>query len=225
MVWTGNPIYPMYNHWFKTGAVDPLPEEERINDLEYKQRAGHWNHYAIRRLIYGESWAKIALLPVRIFFEGQDDKPQYFDGRLNPFLLLLLPFAFLSKYPSHPFLREEKRLLLAFTILFILIAFLRTSIRVRYIAPVIPPLVLLATYGLKNIVDFFRNRKQLLSRAFGIFLVSAMALCMFSLNGYISEKSFRIVDPLSYISGTLDRDAYISNTGRIIPSCSMSTDL
>ena len=194
--WTGNPIYPMYNQWFNPATTVQLPEEERTSDVEYKQRAGPWNHYAIRRIIYGESWGKIALLPIRIFFEGQDDKPQLFDGRLNPFLLLLLPFAFLSKYPSHPFLREEKRLLLAFTILFILIAFLRTSIRVRYIAPVIPPLVLLATYGLKNIVDFFRNRKQLLSRAFGIFLVSAMALCMFSLNGIYIGKLFQDCRPV-----------------------------
>jgi 4-amino-4-deoxy-L-arabinose transferase-like glycosyltransferase len=210
MVWTGNPIYPMYNHWFKTGAVDPLPEEERINDLEYKQRAGHWNHYAIRRLIYGESWAKIALLPVRIFFEGQDDKPQYFDGRLNPFLLLLLPFAFLVRNESHPFLRAEKRFLLVFTILFILIAFLRTSIRIRYIAPVIPPLVLLSTYGLKNLIEFFRIRKQSLLRSSGIILVAVMMLWMFTLNAVYIVKLFKTVDPLSYISGTLDRDAYIS---------------
>jgi hypothetical protein len=210
MVWTGNPIYPMYNHWFKTGAVDPLPEQERINDLEYKQRAGHWNHYAIRRLIYGESWAKIALLPVRIFFEGQDDKPQYFDGRLNPFLLLLLPFAFLVRSESHPFLRAEKRFLLAFTILFILIAFLRTSIRIRYIAPVIPPLVLLSTYGLKNLIEFFRIRKQSLLRSSGIILVAVMMLWMFTLNAVYIVKLFKTVDPLSYISGTLDRDAYIA---------------
>ena len=208
--WTGNPIYPMYNQWFNPAAADPLPEEERINNLEYKQRAGHWNHYDIRRLIYGESWSEIALLPVRIFFEGQDDKPQYFDGRLNPFLLLLLPFAFFLKDELHSFLRVEKRLLLAFTILFILIAFLRTSIRVRYIAPVIPPLILLSTYGLKNIVDFFRKRKQPLSRAFGIFLVSVIALWMFTLNGIYIGKLFRVVDPLSYIGGTLDRDAYIA---------------
>lgn len=208
--WTGNPIYPMYNQWFNPATAVQLPEEERTDDVEYTRRTKPWNHFAIRRIIYGESWVKIALLPIRIFFEGQDDKPQYFDGRLNPFLLLLLPFAFLSTCPSHPFLREEKRLLLAFTILFILIAFLRTSIRVRYIAPVIPPLVLLATYGLKNIVDFFRNRKQPLSRAFGTFLISAMALCMFSLNGIYVGKLFRRVDPLSYISGTLDRDTYIA---------------
>ena len=47
-----------------------------------------------RRHIYHESWLEIALIPLRVFFQGQDDDPKYFDGRLNSFLLLLPLFAF-----------------------------------------------------------------------------------------------------------------------------------
>ena len=49
---------------------------------------------AYRSLAYQEQWWEIALLPIRIFFQGQDNDPQHFDGRLNP-LLFVFPF-FLS---------------------------------------------------------------------------------------------------------------------------------
>jgi len=70
-LWTGNPIFPLYDSWFNPqtaisqGGLDP---------------------FTIRKLIFHESWWQMMLLPLRIFFEGQDGSPQYFDGKLNPFL-------------------------------------------------------------------------------------------------------------------------------------------
>ena len=42
-----------------------------------------------RELLYGENVWQILGLPLRIFFSGRDDNPQYFDGVLTPMLVLL----------------------------------------------------------------------------------------------------------------------------------------
>ncbi len=94
------------------------------------------------------------MIPVRIFFEGQDNLPQYFDGKLNPFLFFLPFFAFLSFKKNTPMIKAEKKILLAFAVLYLLFAFFKTDMRIRYIAPIIPPLVILAMYGLHQISTF-----------------------------------------------------------------------
>lgn len=123
-LWTNNPLYPLYNNLFSSQ-----------NDLR-DQEIGL---FAYRSLVYHESWWQIALLPVRIFFQGQDGNPQYFDGKLNPFLLLLLPFAFFRIRSDTPLLGSEKRVLLAYTALFFATAFFSSGMRIRYISPIIPP--------------------------------------------------------------------------------------
>ena len=90
------------------------------------------------------------------FFEGRDDDPRYFDGQLNPFLLLLLIPAFLKFDKERTEFLIEKRVMFAFAVLFMLIAFLRTSIRIRYIVPIIPPLVILSMFGLDNLAGYLR---------------------------------------------------------------------
>ena len=55
------------------------------------------------------------MLPLRLFFFGRDDDPQYFDGVLGPSLILLLPWAFKGKW------LEEKKLLMSFALLFFLL--------------------------------------------------------------------------------------------------------
>src|SRR4029434_2656421 len=72
--------------------------------------------FAKRELLYGESWWQITTLPLRLFFFGRDDDPQYFDGVLGPSLILLLPWAFKGKW------LEEKKLLMSFALLFFLFA-------------------------------------------------------------------------------------------------------
>ena len=102
-LWTSNPIYPLYDHWFN-------PQNGEAKSLI--------GSFAFRALVYQESWWEIALLPLRIFFQGQDGSPQYFDGKLNPFLLLLPITAFyMTKQDAQP-LRREKNVLLAYAVLF-----------------------------------------------------------------------------------------------------------
>jgi len=73
--------------------------------------------FASRKVLYHETWWQALLLPVRFFIEGQDDNPQYFDGKLTPFLLVLPILAFLLK-PSSLQEGREKKILLAFALLY-----------------------------------------------------------------------------------------------------------
>ena len=88
-----------------------------------------------------------------LFFEGQDDNPQFFDGRLNPFLLFLPMLAFVRKSSSSG-LRVEKQALLIFAVLFFFFTFFQQVIRIRYIVCIIPPLVILSIFGLQNLFTF-----------------------------------------------------------------------
>ena len=195
VIWTGNPIYPLYDHWFNpqsneaTSSVGP---------------------FAFRALIYHESWWQIALLPLRVFFQGQDGIPQYFDGKLNPFLLLLPVTAFLMTRQEAWPLKREKNILLAFAVLFFAFAFFRLDLRIRYISPIIPPLILLSVLGVKNIMDRIVDlKKGGIGRAVIILLISALIFAL-ALNGRYIFYQFRYVEPFAYLQGHLGRDAYIS---------------
>ena len=73
--------------------------------------------------------------------------------RLNPALLILPLFSFFVSERDSDLTRgkNEKMIFAGFSILFILIVFFRTNMRIRYIAPAIPCLVILSIYGMKNI--------------------------------------------------------------------------
>ena len=207
ILWTGNPIYPLYNQYFhKASTVDT---EEVSSELkkEINYQVGHWNHFAIRRMMFKETWGEIALIPIRIFFQGRDDQPQYFDGKLNPFLLILPLLVFVSLSTNQSVQKQGVQVMWIFVCLFILMAFLRTSIRIRYIAPVIPPLIILSAIGLHNLVNYFAARNRLL---FGRILLSIIVLTALGMNAFYMFNQFRIVDPVSYISGEIGRDEYIT---------------
>ncbi|NIW79809.1 MAG: phospholipid carrier-dependent glycosyltransferase, partial [Calditrichae bacterium] len=136
-MWTHNPIYPLYNNWF--GA------QETVLNIAA-------NPFQFRSQVYNENWWQMALLPIRIFFQGQDGNPQYFDGRLNPFLLVLPCFAFFRKRDEFDAIKMEKKILLAFSLLYFAFAFFCTNLRARYFSAIIPPLVILSIYGVKKML-------------------------------------------------------------------------
>ena len=204
--WTGNPIYPLYSELFSPPTDAPQPKAPGT-EVAAAPRFRHsgWNHLTIRRAVYGESWWQIATIPVRIFFQGRDDDPRYFDGKLNPFLFLL-PFAAFYRFRRDAgWLRREKGVFLAFVVLFSAMALLN-MIRIRYIAPVIPPLVILSMFGLHRVVDGLGRRGSGMGRAAGIIIVVAALM----LNAVYLVRQFSVVRPLDYISGKVDRSAYIS---------------
>jgi hypothetical protein len=216
-VWTDNPIYPLYNHWFnipKTEAAD-ISEAEAPDLAVAQSNAGNhtsgkdWGPFATRKIIFKEKWWEISLIPIRIFFQGQDDSPKYFDGKLNPLLFFLPIFAFLNIRSDSTKLKSEKRIWLIFSILFILITLFQTDMRIRYISPVIPPLVVLSIYGFKQLTLAIKNRFSASSAKIFVAILSAIVFLLFGQNVTYIIDQFQKVEPIDFISGRVGRDEYI----------------
>jgi hypothetical protein len=194
-LWTDNPFYPLYDHLFNPNS---------------ESRGEAIGLFAYRSLIYKETWWQMVLLPARIFFQGQDGNPQYFDGRLNPFLLLLPITALYCIKDDSPAVRREKKVFFAYAILFYTIAFFSSGVRIRYLSPIIPPLVILSLLGVKKLVDSVSGLDYRYSRTIGftaLFLIVASALW---LNGRYIFSQYEYVYPFGYLSGELNRDRYIA---------------
>ncbi len=218
-VWKGNPIYPLYQNLInppKSIQIETLREghKTRGSKLDSQQtpvkKSTPWRSFAIRKVIYGEAWWEIVLIPVRIFFQGQDDNPKYFDGKLNPFLFFLPFFAFLQLKKNPSVLVTEKKILAFFTVLFLLFALAQTDIRIRYIAPIIPPLVILAIYGLQNLTARAVTRWRSWPGRWVPGGLVALATIMLFLNASYILAQFKIVEPFDYVLKHMDRDAYIT---------------
>ena len=216
-VWKGNPIYPLYDPLFNRSA--PVSEDSRIDPHLLESDAdGHpqsaakpsdWGPFALRSVIYGESWWEIALIPVRIFFHGRDDSPKHFDGKLSPFLLLLPLFAFFQPTLNSAALRTEKKIFIYFAALMVLFTFCTTQIRIRYVAPIIPPLVILSIFGFHNIIAAVTGRHKNLFGWVSKSSVLAIGGFVLAYNGLYIVQQFNYVQPFSYLSGQVSRDAYI----------------
>lgn len=204
IAWTGNPIYPLYNSLFK--IVDTNVETKPDTELEEHNNI---SHIRILREIYGESWLQIALIPLRVFFQGQDDNPQYFDGKTNPFLLLLPLFAFLGIRSGTRQEKTEKLLMLFFSVLFLIYACAQASIRIRYFSAILPPLVVLSMFGLFNIQTQILNWSFLKSGLIKKLVISGIIFVMLGLNAIYLVNRFRQDQPLSYLWGNVIREEYI----------------
>jgi len=214
-IWIGNPIYPLYDSLFNpkkavsTKASDTESPDSTGDASVVKKSKGRWGHFAVRKLIYGEKWWETALIPVRVFFQGKDDNPKYFDGRLNPILFISPFFAFINFKRQSNELITEKKIFLTFALLFLLYAFVQTDMRIRYISPIIPPLIILSVFGLHEIVAVINERYSgTVGKALKgcVFVFIAFLL---SLNAYYLASQFKIVEPMNYIGGSMARDEYI----------------
>jgi hypothetical protein len=96
-----------------------------------------------------------------------------------------------------------------FAVLFLLFAYFKADMRIRYIAPIIPPLVILSMYGLQQINTLINERLSASAPRVAAMGVVAIAACMLGMNGGYVWGQFKQVDPLSFLSGRLDRHAYI----------------
>jgi hypothetical protein len=208
IAWTGNPVYPLYNSVFNPET--PPEEKEKTPDTVLEER-GRMTHIQIRKEIYNESWYEIALIPLRVFFQGKDDTPKYFDGRTNPFLLILPIFAFLGFRARSAREKTEMLLMLCFSVLFLLYACAQTSIRIRYFSPIIPPLVVLSMFGLYNIQTRLLQPYARLSGSMKNLIVFTIITAMLGLNAVYMAERFQKDQPLSYISGKVTRDEYIQS--------------
>jgi len=202
--WKNNPIYPLYNRWFN-------PPKAISGDVVSRAAVKNPNRgfFTFRSMVYHERWWQIALLPVRIFFQGKDGDPQYFDGKLNPFLFFLPIFAFYRIREDPHDVGREKKIILAFTVLFFGFAFFSFILRIRYISPIIPPLIILSVFGVKNIIGIVGKLPTKISRHAGLILVFLILTFFFVLNGSYVIGQFRYVNPFKYLNGTVSREKYI----------------
>lgn len=182
---TGNPFFPLLGNLFPAKGGGGGGTVGTFVGLGI---------FARRVLLYGENWWQIAALPLRVFFFGRDDDPRYFDGVLSPILILLLPWAFKGKWI------EEKKLLISFALLYFAYALFLADLRIRYILPIVPPLVVLFVYGVFNIYLSIKQPAYL----FAVLVFSA-AFHGFYLWRYVQE-----VAPLSYVTGQESRAAYLT---------------
>ena len=224
-VYKQNPIYPLYHHLFSARTEPPVPAvfsddgdqkhiKQKTNTFRPRGRLGL---FAYRQIVYHESWVQIALVSVRIFFSGQDDAPRHFDGKLTPFLLLLPLLAFVFPSQKGVIPEGEKWVLLLFSLLFILIAFFSIEMRIRYIIPVVPPLVMLSMLGIYRLNRLVLDRYPAAAGKAVVFISCIVAVPILIIHtGYILEQ-FRIVRPLDYLSGKVGRDAYIEKYRKEYP--------
>lgn len=193
-MWTDNPLFPLFDNFF--------------NPATQHTAGGGMDKFTLRRLYFKETTLQILLLPIRIFFEGQDNNPQYFDGQLNPFLLILPIFAFFKR--TGPAAQQQKWAMLIFCVLFLLFSLFQTDMRIRYIAPIIPFLVILSIFGLSNIFDLAKQQPKPSMRKAIRFLATVFIGTMLLYNGNYLLGQFRYIKPLNFIAGDISRDAYIS---------------
>jgi 4-amino-4-deoxy-L-arabinose transferase-like glycosyltransferase len=228
---TGNPVYPLMSGVFASASAVPEPASDTSDAREHARRVlaeGADNRpkalgpLLTRKLIYGESLPYTLMIPVRIFYEGRDDNPKYFDGRLNP-LLLLLPVLLLLlarkegiKYPEIPFFA-------AFAVLVILLTFITIDMRVRWIATIVAPLVVLATYGLYAIDGIVARKSG--SRMVANGVTGFVALLFLIPNGLYSLELYGKIDPLPYVTGKLSYGQYVQIHRPEFAAIEMANDL
>lgn len=185
---TGNPFFPLLGNFF----VHRGPTTTESASF------GAIGILVKRELLYGENFWQIFGLPLRVFFSGQDDNPQFFDGVLTPILIILLPWAFKGKW------LEDKKLLASFALLFLLYAIFLVDLRIRYILSIVPPLVMLAVYGIFNV--YLRIKRP-------VYLFVGLAAFV-AWHGSYLWRYVRATEPFGYLSGSESRDTYLE---RMLP--------
>ncbi len=197
IILTGNPLYPLFNGIFNSNAGSDGGTYSVASGYSYM------GMFKMREMLYGESLWEILLIPVRIFFQGQDNSARYFDGVLNPILIIFVPFAFIKKD-----MKLEKLFFLFFSIFFILITFFLDQIRTRYILPVIPFLVILTVMGLVNIFTWLTARESLLRKIYMSGLVIFL-IALLTMNAIYIKKYCLKIGPINYLLGKESRDDFI----------------
>ena len=202
-LWTNNPVFPLFDSLFNPG-----------HGTSYESMG----LFTVRSLMYHESWWQIALLPVRVFFQGQDGNPQYFDGKLNWALFVLPFFAFYKCRRDPQILMSEKRILITYAILFFSFAFFSSGLRIRYISPIIPPLVILSVLGIKKISEALKDLSGPIYEKIGGSVILLIIFFTLWPNATYIIMQYRYVKPFDYLRGTVSRDQYIEGFRREFPA-------
>jgi hypothetical protein len=199
---TGNPFYPLFSSVFQAlgdgGMTSAIGEH-------LARQADRISFFEMRRVMYGENFLETLLIPLRMFFQGQDDSYRYFQGVLNPILIVFVPFAFINRRHL-----ADKGVLAAFSAVFVTIAYFTTEKQVRYLLPVIPTLAVLTVMGIEHLMQAVSALRHptLQNLARGALVAVVAALFGFNI-AYLKDRFVKI-DPVAYITGKEDRTKYLT---------------
>ena len=203
LVLTGDPFYPLFQGFFKIlqseGPIKEIAAQEIVKNYN-----GQVGFFKMRSLLYGENFLETLAIPIRMFFQGEDNSYQYFQGRLNPILIIFLPFAFLKRNYG-----KDKLLFIIFSVFFIFIAFFLTEKQVRYLLPVIPFLTILSVTGIKNIYDAFMINDSLSYKITKCVLYFSLLMLLIPNFIYLREH-FNKIRPLPFIINRESRDEFLT---------------
>ena len=210
---TGNPMYPLMQNLFaaeeQTAPQRPQSAEEHARQVvaeAMQNQPKPLGPLLTRKFVHEESLGYTMLIPLRIFYEGQDDDPKYFDGRLNP-LLLGLPLALLFMARRAGLRHRETAFFASYAGLVILLTFMTKDMRVRWIATIVPPLVVLSTYSLHVINSWLLKnaRSQMMASA-----VTGAIIALYLLpNLLYAHKLYHKIDPIPYVAGRQSYEDYV----------------
>lgn len=187
-IWAGSPLYPLFGAIVDgTGVGAGLHTGGSVSPIEK------------RYLLYGENLMDILMVPLRIFWEGVDGSIRKFDGVLNPVYLLFIALAFVRRLG-----RDQRYLwyLMGFAGAFFTMTFFTTDLVIRYILPVLPPVVIIAVAGIRGSIE-----RAGLSR----YVVFAGLLCFFLFSGVYLYGLHARYAPIGYLAGAESRGEYLSS--------------
>ena len=206
---TGNPFYPLFDSFINSFHHHSFQETLQ---QQVTEKAGQVSFFKMREILYGENFVETLLIPIRMFFQGKDNSYQYFQGYLNPILILFSPFIVLNRRYI-----KDKFYFVIFTVFFIITAFFLTAKQVRYILPVLPFLSIIAVMGIKDLLDkvgegenldasFSSGKKAQSINKVVVFTIVAILL-IFNLT-YLKHR-MEIISPFPYVLGKETREAFL----------------
>lgn len=202
---TGNPLYPLFKGFLNAGINNVASDGSARSMVSGDAYMGM---FRLREMLYGESFWETLLIPVRFFFQGQDYSDRYFDGVLNPILIVLVPFAFMKRS-----LHDHKLFFVLFSVFFILAAFFLDQLHIRYILPAIPLLSILSVMGIMNIFAW-TSEKTGPARSVYVCVILLFLLLLGARNAIYLNKYFQSLQPANYILKLETRDAYLKRHGK-----------
>jgi hypothetical protein len=196
---TGNPLYPLFNGIFNLNKITGQEGSYSVvNGDNYR------GIFQFREMMYGENFRDTLLIPIRYFFQGQDNVQRYFDGVLNPVLIILPPFALMDKSFS-----RDKLFFASFAAFFIIMATFLDQTRIRYILPAIPVLCILTVIGFINIFNWGKTLSFPLRTILTTIIISVF-IVLISRNFLYLKNHYQTISPMNYVLGKESRDEFIT---------------
>ena len=201
LILTGNPLIPLFTGFFSTN-VNSIASDGNI----YSVVSGdaYMGMFKYRAMLYGENIWETLIIPLRFFFQGQDYSDRYFDGVLNPILIIMLPFAFMNKS-----FQKDKIIFVLFSAFFILITFFLDELRIRYILPTIPFFSILTVMGVMNILNWSKE-KTIPSRYFFAGILLLILISLGAKNVLYLKNYFYKLQPIKFICNMETKDEYLN---------------